>query len=78
MWGEATFISGCHNAEWCFMMAPIFETEDAKAPKLDSHGQPTFRMWFLHKSQFEIQDTWNVSALSVSSTRSETSASSSR
>lgn len=60
VWGESTFISGCHNAEWCFMAAPIF---DGEAPRLDSNGQPTVKMWFLNRSQWEIVDTWNVAGL---------------
>lgn len=60
VWGETTFISGCHNAEWCFMAAPIIE--DGK-PKLDPTGQPIVKMWFLHKSQYQIMDTWDVAGL---------------
>ncbi|MFK7913355.1 MAG: acyl-CoA dehydrogenase family protein [Pseudomonadales bacterium] len=60
VWGESTFISGCHNAEWCFMAAPIF---DGDAPRLDANGQPTVKMWFLHRSQWEIIDNWNVAGL---------------
>lgn len=60
VWGQTTFISGCHNAEWCFMAAPIIE--DGK-PKLDANGQPIIKMWFLNKSQYEIIDTWDVAGL---------------
>lgn len=60
VWGEGTFISGCHNAEWCFMGAPIMEGD---APKLDANGAPQFKMWFMNKDQFEIVDTWNVAGL---------------
>ncbi len=57
IWGESPFISGCHNAEWCFMAAPIFE--DGKP--VDPHSMP--RMWFLHKSEYSIVDTWDVAGL---------------
>jgi alkylation response protein AidB-like acyl-CoA dehydrogenase len=58
--GQTTFISGCHNAEWCFMAAPIF---DGDRPRLDARGQPTVKMWFLHRSQWQIVDTWDVAGL---------------
>ncbi len=59
VWGETTFISGCRNSEWCFMPAPEVEPgQDA------STADPTTtRMRFLHKSQFEIIDTWDVAGL---------------
>ncbi|HIG61338.1 MAG TPA: hypothetical protein EYQ22_10685 [Gammaproteobacteria bacterium] len=60
VWGETTFISGCHNSTWCFMGAPIIE--DSK-PRLDKNGQPIFRMWFMHRSQWEIIDNWDVAGL---------------
>jgi alkylation response protein AidB-like acyl-CoA dehydrogenase len=60
VWGQTTFISGCHNATWCFMMAPVVENG---AVVTDSKGIPAIRTWFLHKSQFEILDTWDVAGL---------------
>lgn len=60
VWGETTFISGCHNATWCFMGAPIIDDGN---PRLDEHGNPIFKMWFLHRSQWEIIDTWDVAGL---------------
>ncbi len=60
VWGQTTFISGCHNAEWCFMAAPIFEGEQ---PKLTEDGQPILKMWFLNRSEWEIEDTWDVAGL---------------
>lgn len=60
VWGQTTFISGCHNAEWCFMGAPIM---DGDKPEMNAEGQPVFKMWFLHKSQYEILDTWDVAGL---------------
>jgi len=56
VWGETTFISGCHSAEWCFMAAPI--VRDGKPV---GNGMP--RMWFLHKSDFQIIDTWDVAGM---------------
>ena len=61
VWGQGTFISGCHNAEWCFMAAPI--VDDAGDVRRDASGQPVVRMWFLHRSEWEIVDTWNVAGL---------------
>ena len=58
VWGEATFISGCHNADWCFLGAPLVkEGEEHTANPLAA------RMWFLHKSQYEILDVWNMAGL---------------
>ena len=60
IWGQSTFISGCHNATWCFMIAPIMDgAEIAK----DANGMPAIRSWFLHKSEYEILDTWDVAGL---------------
>ena len=61
VWGQNTFISGCHNAEWCFIGAPLIDTKNE--PVLNDQGQPTFKMWMLHKSQYEILDTWDVAGL---------------
>ena len=58
VWGEATFISGCYNAEWCFMAAPIVEAGQEHAA-----NPMAARMWFLHKSQFEILDVWDMGGL---------------
>ena len=60
VWGETTFISGCHNSTWCFMGAPIMD--DGK-PRLNADGTPIVKMWFLHRSTWEILDTWNVAGL---------------
>jgi len=60
VWGQSTFISGCHNADWCFMAAPIMRGEE---PELNEQGQPTFKMWFLPRDQWEIIDTWDVAGL---------------
>jgi len=60
VWGESTFISGCHNSTWCFMGAPII---DDGAPRKDANGQVIVKMWFLHRSQWEIIDTWDCAGL---------------
>jgi indole-3-acetate monooxygenase len=60
VWGQTTFISGCHNATWCFMMAPVMEGD---AVVKDANGMPAIRSFFLHKSQYEILDTWDVAGL---------------
>ncbi len=58
VWGEATFISGVHNAEWCFIAAPVVpEGQGFTRNPLDA------RMWFLHKSQYEIIDVWDMAGL---------------
>ena len=58
VWGETTFISGCHNSEWCFMAAPtVEEGQEHTANPMAA------RMWFLHKSQYEILDTWDMAGL---------------
>ena len=58
--GETTFISGCYNSTWCFMGAPII---DDGQPRLDADGQMIIKMWFLHRSQWDIVDTWDVAGL---------------
>ena len=60
VWGQSTFISGCHNASWCFMAAPLMKGDE---PELDDAGNPTFKMWFLPRDQWEILDTWDVAGL---------------
>jgi alkylation response protein AidB-like acyl-CoA dehydrogenase len=60
VWGQTTFISGCHNATWCFMMTPVFANGELVK---DAQGNPTVRSFFLHKSQWEIVDTWDVAGL---------------
>ena len=60
VWGQTTFISGCHNATWCFMMAPLM---DGDQPELDAAGNPIAKMWFLHRDEWEIVDTWDVAGL---------------
>lgn len=60
VWGETTFISGCHNSTWCFMAAPIIDDGE---PRKDKNGQPIVKMWFLHRSQWEIIDTWDCGGL---------------
>ena len=60
VWGQTTFISGCHNATWCFMAAPLM---DGDQPETDANGMPIFKLWCLHKDQWEIVDTWDVAGL---------------
>ena len=60
VWGRTSFISGCHNAEWCFMAAPIF---DGETPRMGPGGQPIVRTWFLHRDEYQILDTWDVAGL---------------
>jgi alkylation response protein AidB-like acyl-CoA dehydrogenase len=60
VWGETSFISGCHNSTWCFMGAPIIDDGE---PRKDANGMPIVKMWFLHRSQWEILDTWDVAGL---------------
>lgn len=60
VWGQTTFISGCHNAAFCFMAAPLMKSEEME---LDENGMPQFKMWFLPRDQWEIVDTWDVAGL---------------
>jgi len=60
VWGETTFQSGCHQAEWCLMAAPIFENDE---PVIDENGMPNVRLWFLNKSEWKIKDTWDVAGM---------------
>lgn len=60
VWGQSTFISGCHNADWCFMGAPLMQGDQ---PELDDAGNPIFKLWFMPRDQWEIVDTWDVAGL---------------
>ena len=60
VWGQSTFISGCHNATWCFMAAPIMQGDEAET---DENDMPIMKMWFMHRDQWEILDTWDVAGL---------------
>lgn len=60
VWGQSTFISGCYNASWCFMMAPIMHGDK---PELDDDGNPVAKMWLMPRSEWEINDTWDVAGL---------------
>lgn len=60
VFAQSTFISGCHNATWCFMMAPLMKGDEME---VDASGQPIAKMWFLHKDQWDIIDTWDVAGL---------------
>ena len=60
VWGQATFLSGCHNAEWAFLMAPIVEDGN---PRMDEAGNPIIQSWFLNRSEWEIKDTWHMAGL---------------
>ncbi len=60
VWAQATFISGCHNAHWCFLGAPLMQGDEVET---DSQGHPVFKLWFLPRDQWEILDTWDVAGL---------------
>ena len=60
VWGQTTFISGCHNADYCFMGAPLMKGDE---PDLDENGQMVFKLWLLPRDQFEIVETWDVAGL---------------
>jgi len=59
VWGHTTFISGCHNATWCFMVAPVFDGDEIRL----TNGAPTVKLWMLHRDQWQINDTWDVAGL---------------
>ncbi len=60
VWAQTSFMSGCNQAEWCFQMAPIIENGE---PKMKPDGTPFAKMWFIHRSEWEIIDTWNMAGL---------------
>ncbi len=60
VWGQSTFISGCFNADYCFMMAPLMDGEEMAT---GDDGNPIVKMWFMHKDEWEIVDTWDVAGL---------------
>ncbi len=59
IWAHTTFISGCHNATWCFVVAPVFDGDEIRL----INGAPTVKLWMLHRDQWEIRDTWDVAGL---------------
>lgn len=59
LWGRTTFISGCHNASWLFIVAPEYVGDELQLV----NGAPNVRTWMLHRSQWEIIDTWDVAGL---------------
>lgn len=60
VWGQTTFISGCHNADFCFMGAPLMKDGELET---DANGAPIFKLWLIPKDQFEIVRTWDVAGL---------------
>lgn len=57
--GESTFMSGCWNSEWAFIPAP--EVQDGQ--DISDADPRTTRMRFLHRSEWEIVDTWDTAGL---------------
>jgi alkylation response protein AidB-like acyl-CoA dehydrogenase len=60
VWGRTTFISGCHNAHWCFMGAPLMRGDTVETRP---DGTPIYKVWFLPRSEWQILDTWDVAGL---------------
>ncbi len=60
VWAQSNFMSGCHQCEYAFLMAPLMKGDEMD---LDVTGQPVVKMWFLHRSQWEILDTWHMAGL---------------
>lgn len=60
VWAQATFISGCHNAHWCFLGAPLMRGDEVET---NPDGSPVFKLWFLPRDQWSIVDTWDVAGL---------------
>jgi alkylation response protein AidB-like acyl-CoA dehydrogenase len=61
VWGQSTFMSGCYNATWALMAAPLLDDDNNMVK--DANGAPVVKMWFMHRSQWEIVDTWDVSGI---------------
>ena len=57
--GESTFLSGCWNSQWCLVPAPEVE-EGQDFTQADPR---TTRMRFMHRSEWEILDRWDVAGL---------------
>ena len=60
IWTQSSFQSGCHNAEWHFGMALVHEGDQMV---VGDDGMPIMRMFIIHKSEFEILDTWDVAGI---------------
>jgi alkylation response protein AidB-like acyl-CoA dehydrogenase len=57
--GESTFISGCWNSDWCFMLAPEVE----QGQNIRHADLSTMRMRFMHRSEWEIVERWDVAGI---------------
>jgi alkylation response protein AidB-like acyl-CoA dehydrogenase len=60
VWAQTTFMSGCHHSEWAFQSAPIYENGEMV---MEPSGMPKMKMFFIHRSKWEIIDTWDVAGL---------------
>jgi indole-3-acetate monooxygenase len=59
--GRGTFASGCHNSTWSFLMAAAHEAPGV--PMTTSSGVPIFRMFFLNRSEWDIEVVWDMAGL---------------
>lgn len=60
VWGRTTYTSGCANADFCFMAAPL--TKDGE-PELNGAGEQIFKFWLLPRDQWKTIQTWNMAGL---------------
>ncbi len=52
---QGSFASGCHNANWNYLMGPMTVDETT--------GEPAQASWMFPKDDFEIIDTWDTAGM---------------
>jgi alkylation response protein AidB-like acyl-CoA dehydrogenase len=58
--GRWSLTSGCELAEWVMLMCSV---EENGSVRFTMPGTPEMRLVFVHKTEFEIIDTWHVGGL---------------
>lgn len=52
---QGSFASGCHNANWNYLMGPMTVDDDT--------GEPAQASWMIPRGEFEIIDTWDTAGM---------------
>ena len=60
VFGQSSFVSGIRNADWICPVAAIF---DGETPRMGERGMPETIGVFVPRSEVQVIDCWNVTAL---------------
>lgn len=66
--GRWPFNSGAPNADWVAAPAPLFDSEDAPAPRMTPAG-PEMVFFFIPRADAQIIDTWHVTGMRATGTQ---------